>query len=112
MIRPVENHPHEYPIVRFWYTKHAGHTIERIIDTDESFFEWAVRTFQDVTPAQAEYYHRRIGKEVPKVCIRDVEPYEWIKGDPELDLYMELCKTGDLKGVLRKWRGEQLSLFE
>ena len=54
MIGPMnENHRHEWPVAMMRYTKHAGKTIERIIDTDIDYFEWMVRTFQLVTPMQA-----------------------------------------------------------
>ena len=105
------NHRHEYPIVYFWYTKHKGKTIEEIIDKDVTFFEWAVRTFQDVTPSQAQYYFQKTNQKVPPECIRDVEPYRFEKGDPELKLYMELCETGDLPGTLARYRVNQLDLF-
>lgn len=112
MIGKIDSkHPHEYPIKKFWYTKHAGRTIEEIIDRDVTFFEWAVRTFQDVTPEQASYYFRRTGKGVPAECIKRVEPYLWESGDPE-SLYMELCETRNLDVVLFKYRkGNQLDLF-
>ena len=112
MIGPLpENHPHEYPIVSFWYTKHSGSSIERIVDVDVAFFEWAVRTFQDVTPEQADYYYRKTGLKVPKECIQNVEPYRWEPGDTS-ELYMELCETKDLKGTLWKYREHcQLNLF-
>lgn len=105
------DHRHEYPIKKFWYTKHAGRTIEEIIDRDVTFFEWAVRIFQDITPDQASYYFKKTGKKVPIECIKPVIPYVWETGDPE-QLYGELCKTGDLEAVLFKYRnGNQLELF-
>lgn len=108
----VPNHPHEYPIVRFWYTKHKGWTIEKLIDFDVSFFEWVVRTFQDVTPAQADYYEKRTGHKIPQVCIRNVKPYEWAPPDGEMEPYMTICKTNDLEGTLLHYRGHQYSLFQ
>lgn len=111
MIGPInKNHRNEWPIVMIWYTKHAGQSIEWIIDTDVDFFEWMVRTFQLVTPAQAEYYRQRTKRSIPPEYIRDVTPYQWQKGDPD-KLYMELCNTQDLTGTIRKYRGEQLSIF-
>ena len=107
-----ENHPHEYPIVHFWYTKHKGWTIEKLIDWDVSFFEWCVRTFQDVTPAQAAYYEKKTGWKIPNECIRDVTPYEWVPGDGEMEPYMTICKTGDLEGTLLRFRGRQFDMFE
>lgn len=111
MIVPRQGHPHEYPIVKFWYTKHAGWTIEELIDKDVTFFEWVVKTFQDVTPKQAEYYYKKTGKKVPEECIRDVEPYLWEKPDGELEPYMTICKTNDLQGALLRFRGHQYNLF-
>lgn len=111
MIGPIKkNHPHEWPVVMMWYTKHVGQSIERIIDTDVDYFEWMVRTFQLVTPAQAEYYQQRTKRKIPPEYIQDVTPYQWQKGDPD-KLYMEICQTQDLTGTLRKYRGEQLSIF-
>ena len=103
-------HPHEYPIIRLWYTKHAGDTIERIIDTDIQYFEWMVNTFQMVTPDQARYYEQHKHKKIPDEYIMDAPPYEWRRGDPER-LYIELCHTRDLEGTLLKYRGEQLNIF-
>ena len=111
MIILKENRNYEWPIVFFWYTKHKGKTIEELIDKDVHFFEWAVSQFQNVTPSQASYYHKVTGRKVPKEAIQDVEPYEWKEGDPEESLYMKICKTQDLHGTLRKYRGEQLSMF-
>jgi len=101
----------EWPIVRFWYTRYKGCTIEELIDKHLDFFLWAVSTFQNVTPSQAEYYYKKTGQRLNPAVIQDVEPYEWQKGDPEEDLYMEICRTQDLHGTLHKYRGEQLSLF-
>ena len=105
-----KDRPSEWPIVKFWYTRHKGLTIEELIDKHPDFFLWAVATFQNVTPAQAEYYHKKTGRRLNQMVIQDVEPYEWQPGDPE-GLYMDLCKTQDLRGTLRKYRGEQLELF-
>lgn len=111
MIGPItDKHHHEWPVVMMWYTKQAGHTIEEIIDRDISFFEWMVRTFQMITPKQADYYRMRTGKTIPAGYIQDVTPYQWEKGDPE-KLYMEICDTQDLEGTLLKYRGKQLNLF-
>ena len=111
MIGPMnKNHRHEWPVAMMWYTKHAGKTIERIIDTDIDYFEWMVRTFQLVTPMQAAYYKLRTGRIIPPEYIQDVVPYQWRKGDPD-GLYMEICDTQDLTGTIRKYRGEQLSMF-
>lgn len=104
------NKPREYPIVKFWYTKHAGHTIEEIIDKDLDFFLWSVSSFQNVTPAQAKYFEKKTGKILNEHVIQDVEPYEYVKGDPE-EMYMELCRTNDLQEAIMKYRGVQTSLF-
>jgi hypothetical protein len=100
----------EWPIVKWWYTRKKGLTIEQTIDKDYHWFCWAVEEFQNVTPRQAEYFKRKTGKSINPKFIQDVEPYEWKTGDPE-ELYMELCETQDLNGTLRKYRGEQLSMF-
>lgn len=100
----------EWPIVRWWYTKKKGLTIEETIDKDLDWFCWAVKTFQNVTPTQAEYFYKKTGKKINAKFIQDVEPYEYKPGDPE-QLYMELCDTQDLTGTLRKYRGEQLTIF-
>lgn len=105
-----QNRKGEWPIISFWYTKKKGQTIEHIIDTDLSFFHWAVRTFQNVTPKQAQYYKRKTGKDLPKQFVQDVTPYEWKKGDPE-SLYMALCESQDLDGTLLRYRGVQMELF-
>lgn len=101
----------EWPIVKFWYTKKKGLTIEEVIDKDLDWFLWAVLTFQNVTKKQADYFFKKTGKRLNQKLIQDVEPYEWVNGDPD-ELYMELCKCQDLKRTLRKYRGEQLNLFE
>lgn len=104
------NRNYEWPIVRWWYTKKKGMTIEETIDKDVEWFEWAVANFQNVTPQQAQYYLKKTGKKLPPMVIQDVEPYEWMPGDTE-NLYIELCNSQDLRGTLRKYRGEQLSMF-
>ena len=111
MNRSINTERREWPIVRYWYTKYKGKTIEEIIDKDVEYFRWLVATFQNVTPQQAEYYHKKTGRSLNPLVIQDVEPYEWQEGDPELSLYEEICKTQDLHGTLRKYRGEQLNLF-
>ena len=93
----------EWPIKFWWYTKKKGMTME-------DWFLWAVCTFQNVTPEQAEYFKKRTGKTLNSRLIQDVEPYEYKTGDTE-EMYMEICRTQDLHGTLRKWRGEQLNLF-
>ena len=113
MIGPISSeHRKEYPIEMIWYTKHAGCTIERIIDMDLPYFEWMVKTFQLITPKQAQYYKEKTGYEIPKEYIKNVTPYKWEQGDSET-LYMELCRTNNLQETLAKYRnkGEQLTLF-
>lgn len=100
----------EWPIVRFWYTQKNGKTIEEIIDTDPDWLWWAIREFQNLTPKQAEYYQLRTGKKLSPHYIQDVTPYEYQSGDPG-GLYMDLCRSQNLEYTLRKWRGEQLSIF-
>lgn len=100
----------EWPITSFWYTQKKGKTIEEIIDTDPSWLIWAIKEFQNVTPKQAEYFEKRLGKKLNPKYIQDVEPYTWIPGDPD-GLYMDLCNNQNIDYTLRKWRGEQLNLF-
>lgn len=100
----------EWPIVRFWYTKKKGKTIEEIIDTDVDWLNWAIKEFQNLTPQQAKYYELRTKRKINPKYIQDVEPYEWKNGDPD-NLYMDLCNNQDLRYTLRKWRGEQLNIF-
>ena len=100
----------EWPIKFFWYTRKKGKTIEEVIDTDPDWLEWAIREFQNLTPSQAEYYEKRIGKKLSKKFIQDVEPYEWKPGDPD-EMYLDLCYAQDLEKTIRKWRGRQLELF-
>jgi hypothetical protein len=109
-IKLKPNRRSEYPISRFWYTKHAGRTIEEIIDREPSFIEWAIKNFQNVTPSQAIYFEKKTGKSIPDICIQDVKPYEWVEGDTE-QLYIDLCESQDLEGTLFKHRGIQLNLF-
>lgn len=100
----------EYPITKFWYTRCKGKTIEEAIDSNLDYFEWLLKTFQDVTPKQALYYKQKTGKVIPREWIRDVEPYEWQKGDPE-KMYIELCECNDLEYILKKYRSQQTELF-
>lgn len=100
----------EWPIKFWWYTRKKGLTIEQTIDRDLDWFCWAVKEFQNVTPAQAQYFEKKTGKKLNPKYIQDVEPYEYRQGDPE-SLYMELCETQDLTRTLRRYRGEQLSMF-
>lgn len=101
---------HEYPVTHMWYTKHKGRTIEWIIDHDPDYLVWMVKTFQDLTPSQAQYFFDRHGKRFRDEFVQDVTPYTYEKGDPE-EMYAELCETKDLKRTLLKWRPSQLSLF-
>lgn len=110
MYKIDKNRKGEWPIVRWWYTKKKGLTIEEVIDKDLDWFIWAVVTFQNVTPKQANYFFQKTGKKLNQKLIQDVEPYEWQIGDTE-ELYMELCDCQDLTKTLRKYRGEQLELF-
>lgn len=110
-IKLKPNRRSEYPISKFWYTKQAGRTIEEIIDREPSFIEWAVSTFQNLTPSQALYFEKRTNKVIPEECIQDVQPYDYQEGDP-IDLYIELCDSNkSLNEVLHKYRGIQLNLF-
>lgn len=109
-MRLAKNRRSEWPVVRFWYTKKKGQTVEEIIKSDITFFEWMVSNFQNVTPQQARVYNQLTNKKLPTEVIQDVEPYEWQKGDPEA-LYTELCKTQDLRGTIAKYRGQQLTMF-
>ena len=109
-MRLAKNRRSEWPVVRFWYTKKKGQTVEEIIKSDITFFEWMVSNFQNVTPQQARVYNQLTNKKLPTEVIQDVEPYEWHKGDPEA-LYTELCKTQDLHGTIAKYRGQQLTMF-
>ena len=110
----IKNHPREWPVTMMWYTKHAGQTIERIIDTDLPYFEWMVRTFLMVTPDQAEYYKHVTGNDIPKDYVMNVEPYSWQKGDPE-DLYIDICRHGNIDFWLEQYRkpknNKQIELF-
>lgn len=103
----------EYPITTFWYTRHKGKTIEWIIDHDIDYMIWLIKTFQDLTPSQAEYLKKKTGKTLLPEYIQDVEPYTWQKGDPD-SLYMELCETRDLEGTLKKYREKpkEITLFD
>ena len=100
----------EWPIVKFWYTRKKGKTIEEIIDTDPDWLIWAIKEFQNLTPKQAKYYELKTKKKLNPKYIQDVEPYEWKSGDSD-ELYMDLCENQNLEYTLRKWRGEQLNLF-
>lgn len=73
----------EYPVVKMWYGKGAGRTIEEIIDWKPDYFIWLVESFLDVTPSQAEYFKNKFGMELPLEVIRDVVPYEHRKNSPE-----------------------------
>mgnify|MGYP003302887496 CR=1 FL=1 len=101
----------EWPISKWWYTQYAGKTFEQAVLMDYTFIKWAIETFQNVTPKQAEFYEKITGDVVPEQAIQNVEPYEWQKGDPE-ELYMELCENQNLELTLNKYRKKsQLTLF-
>lgn len=110
MIKPIKNRKGEWPIVRFWYTKNKGMSIEELIEKKLDYFEWAVNTFQNITPDQALYYYKKTKNKVPSSVVQDVTPYEHQKGDPE-SMYEELCETQNLEGVIIKYRGVNLELF-
>lgn len=100
----------EYPITTLWYTRKKGMSIEEVIDKDPDWMMWAIRSFQNLTPKQAEYFKKRTGVTINPKFIQDVEPYEWMKGDSD-KLYAELCENNDLNFTLKKYRGEQLKMF-
>jgi len=54
----------EWPIKFWFYTKHKGKTMEQVIDMDLDWFLWAVTTFQNVTPTQADYFEKKTGKKL------------------------------------------------
>ena len=93
----MERPGREYPITRFWYGKAARFkSIEELIDQDPLYFIWAVQTFQDVTPAQANHFKNKYGMELPDNVIapKELKPY-----NPPKDIhkrpwdltYKELC---------------------
>lgn len=91
----------EFPIKRFWYGKGAAYkSIEELMEKNSSWFIWAVETFQDLTPQQAEHFKEVYGMDLPSNLItsqelldeiNNGEPYEWKKGDSE-DVYKDLCR--------------------
>lgn len=82
----------EWPVVKMWYGKMAGKTIEEIIDNYPRYFIWMVKAFQDVTVTQAKHFQDRYEMELPREVIQDVIPYEYIyKHSPEGE-YERLCK--------------------
>lgn len=82
----------EWPVLKMWYGKMAGKTIEEIIDTQPRYFIWMVKAFQDVTVTQAKHFQDKYEMELPPEVIQDVTPYEYIyKHSPEGE-YERLCK--------------------
>lgn len=81
-MRDKEGNHGEYPITKFWYSRKAGQTIEEIIDTDPTWFIWAVETFLDVTPVQAAYFKEKYGMDLPDHVIKDLPPYTYSKDKP------------------------------
>ena len=82
----------EWPVLKMWYGKMAGKTIEEIIDTQPTYFIWMVKAFQDVTVTQAKHFQDKYEMELPPEVVRDVPPYEYIyKHSPEGE-YERLCK--------------------
>lgn len=101
----------EFPIKKFWYGKGAAYRdIDELMEKNSKWFIWAVETFQDLTPAQAEHFKEVYGMDLPSevICkqelldeINNGEPYEFKKGDTE-DIYKEMCrKYADATG--QKW---------
>lgn len=101
----------EFPIKKFWYGKGAAYRdINELMEKNSRWFIWAVETFQDLTPEQAEHFKEVYGMELPSelVCSQELldeinngKPYEFKKGDSE-DVYKELCrKYADATG--QKW---------
>lgn len=84
----------EWPIVKFWYGKGAKYSsIEELIDSNPSWFLWAVDTFQDITPSQAQYWldkYPELGP-IPNEYVKDVVPYRHTKDSPDSE-YMNLCE--------------------
>lgn len=82
----------EWPVLKMWYGKMAGKTVEEIVDNYPRYFIWMVKAFQDVTVTQAKYFQDKYGMDLPPEVIQDVIPYEYIyKHSPEEE-YERLCK--------------------
>ena len=91
----------EFPIQKFWYGKGAAYkSIEELMEKNPGWFIWAVETFQDLTPQQAEHFKEVYGMDLPEdvICSRELldkinngKPYEYQKGDTE-EMYKELCR--------------------
>lgn len=100
----------EYPIKKLWYTRHKGKTIEEVADCDLSYLCWMIKTFQDITPAQAQYIKDKYNLKVKDEYVKDVRPYEYVKGDT-LKMYEDLCLMYDIDKWEHKWRVVQGELF-
>lgn len=91
----------EFPIKKFWYGKGAAYkTIEELMEKNPGWFIWAVETFQDLTPEQAEHFKEVYRMDLPQevICSQELldeinngEPYEFKKGDSE-DVYKDMCR--------------------
>lgn len=101
----------EFPIKKFWYGKGAAYKdIEELIEKNSKWFIWAVGSFQDLTPSQAEHFYKVYGMRLPNelICSQELlneinngEPYEHKKGDSE-EVYKNLCRAyADKTG--QKW---------
>lgn len=91
----------EFPIKKFWYGKGAAYRdINELMEKNSRWFIWAVETFQDLTPEQAEHFKEVYGMELPSevICSQELldkinngKPYEYQKEDTE-DVYKDLCR--------------------
>lgn len=91
----------EFPIKKFWYGKGAAYRdIEELMEKNPGWFIWAVETFQDLTPVQAQHFFEFYGMDLPLEVVTRQElldeingglPYEFKKGDSE-DIYKDLCR--------------------
>ena len=101
----------EPPIKFFWYGKGAAYSsIEELMEKNPRWFIWAVESFQDLSPDQAQHFREVYGMDLPKEVITSQElleeingglPYEYKKGDSE-EVYKDLCrKYADRTG--QKW---------
>ena len=91
----------EFPIKFFWYGKGAAYSsIEELMEKNPKWFIWAVETFQDLSPDQAEHFKEIYGMELPKEVIASQElldeinsgeAYGFKKGDSE-EIYKNICR--------------------
>ena len=114
----------EFPIKKFWYGKGAAYRdIEELMEKNSKWFIWAVGSFQDLTPSQAEHFYEVYGMRLPNelICSQELlnefhEQYLEVLSSSLFDLAQIIKIKKDVENILNnldlKFTPEEQLYFE